>query len=253
MRKLSRAFSVFAVATIGLTWAPAVAAAQLGCTISLAGDDFMVSIGRIDFTFGYPGGVTMVGHGEGVSCSSLSVDLDGSPVPATFFDDDAGLVSASLAAEAGFAGLGALAICNFRAFSVPSSVSFPITVQSALSPGGAPIVPAPAVVVTSIDCSDTPPTTTLDTTTTTVTTTTITSTSTSTTTVPSGPSCGDPDGSGGNPTATDSLFVLNASVGLESCALRICDVDSSGSVTASDALRVLRVAVGLPIPLDCPA
>jgi hypothetical protein len=65
--------------------------------------------------------------------------------------------------------------------------------------------------------------------------------------------CGDPDDSGGGPTATDALFVLRVAVGAGSCDLEVCDVnDSGGSVNASDALIVLRKAVGAPITLVCP-
>jgi hypothetical protein len=54
-------------------------------------------------------------------------------------------------------------------------------------------------------------------------------------------------------TATDALFVLRTSVGLETCDLCVCDVNGSGSVTASDALAVLRTGVGQPVSLQCPA
>ena len=57
--------------------------------------------------------------------------------------------------------------------------------------------------------------------------------------------CGDPNGEGGI-TATDALFVLRASVGLEECCLLgVCAVTGGASVVATDALLVLRVAVGL--------
>ena len=256
MRARLKVALIAVLAAASWSAAPAGAAARMSCTISLAVDDFTVSIGRIDFTLGYPLGVTMVGKGSAVACSSLAVDFGGQPVAGTFVDDDAAVVSGSLVSETGFPGLGALAICSFLADAEPIAESFPIAVQSALSPAGLPIVPVPQVIVTSVDCSETPPTTTLDTTTTTVTTTTVSSTSTTTvttTTLAPGPSCGDPDGSGGGPTATDSLYVLAVSVGLQICTLQVCDVDASGSITASDALRVLRVAVGLPVPLDCPA
>jgi hypothetical protein len=64
--------------------------------------------------------------------------------------------------------------------------------------------------------------------------------------------CGDPDHSGVT-NASDALIVLRVAVGLESCALCVCNVDSVGTFTsASDALRVLNAAVGLPALLTCP-
>lgn len=61
---------------------------------------------------------------------------------------------------------------------------------------------------------------------------------------------------GGTPelqlTAVDALVVLNASVGLGSCPLCVCDVNNSMNVTAVDALIVLNAAVGLPQNLVCP-
>jgi hypothetical protein len=52
--------------------------------------------------------------------------------------------------------------------------------------------------------------------------------------------------------ATDSLFVLNAAVGILQCELCVCDVDSSGAVVATDALRILAKAAGLDEVIDCP-
>jgi hypothetical protein len=53
--------------------------------------------------------------------------------------------------------------------------------------------------------------------------------------------------------ATDGLFVLRAAVGLECCALCVCDVNGSADVSATDALITLKVAVGDAIVLQCPA
>jgi hypothetical protein len=65
--------------------------------------------------------------------------------------------------------------------------------------------------------------------------------------------CGDPDGSGGEPTATDALFVLRAAVGLATCDPAVCDVDGSGgSTSATDALLTLGRAVGRAFDLTCP-
>lgn len=63
--------------------------------------------------------------------------------------------------------------------------------------------------------------------------------------------CADPAGDG--VTASDSLFVLNASIGLAECEACECDVDDSGAVTASDALITLQAAVGGQVELRCPA
>jgi cysteine-rich repeat protein len=71
--------------------------------------------------------------------------------------------------------------------------------------------------------------------------------------VDEGGGCGDPTNDGST-TASDALFALNAAVGLLTCQLCVCDVDSSSSLSASDALRVLNFAVGIPnITLNCPA
>ncbi len=64
--------------------------------------------------------------------------------------------------------------------------------------------------------------------------------------------CGDPDGSG-LPTINDVLYVLRVSVGLASCALEVCDVNSDGHITATDALTLLRFVVGIAVDLVCPA
>ncbi len=63
--------------------------------------------------------------------------------------------------------------------------------------------------------------------------------------------CGDVNDDGVR-NATDALFVLRASVGLESCSLLICDINGDLKIRASDALRLLQYAVGLPVALQCP-
>lgn len=64
--------------------------------------------------------------------------------------------------------------------------------------------------------------------------------------------CGDPTNDG-RTTASDALFALNVAVGLQTCSLCTCDVDSSSTVSASDALRLLNFSVGIPgVTLDCP-
>lgn len=67
------------------------------------------------------------------------------------------------------------------------------------------------------------------------------------TTVP----CGDPNDDG-RITVLDSLYILQAAVGLLSCDLQVCDVNGSLSLSASDALQHLRFVVGLPVELNCP-
>jgi hypothetical protein len=68
-----------------------------------------------------------------------------------------------------------------------------------------------------------------------------------------GGGCGDPTNDG-RTTASDALFALNAAVGLITCEVCVCDVDSSSATSASDALRLLNFAVGIPnVTLNCPA
>lgn len=91
--------------------------------------------------------------------------------------------------------------------------------------------------------------------------TTTTTVSVTTTTLDGASECGDPvaltaglvsTGVGNTVSATDGLFVLRSGVGLEVCALCVCDVNDSGGVSATDALAVLRAAVGQPVTLQCP-
>ena len=65
--------------------------------------------------------------------------------------------------------------------------------------------------------------------------------------------CGAPVTENFPPSASDALSILQTAVGMSSCVLCICDVDSGGTVAASDALRVLQRAVGQSVTLDCPA
>jgi hypothetical protein len=74
---------------------------------------------------------------------------------------------------------------------------------------------------------------------------------TTTTTEPTGPLCGDFDGSG-TLTAADALGALRFAVGLGSCALDVCDYNGDTFITAADALAILRVAVGQMLPPNCP-
>src|SRR5262245_16369631 len=66
--------------------------------------------------------------------------------------------------------------------------------------------------------------------------------------------CGQPVSAGTKPVATDCLFILNASVGLQTCSPAcICNVnDSPGNPNATDALICLNVAVNTPgVTLNC--
>jgi hypothetical protein len=53
-------------------------------------------------------------------------------------------------------------------------------------------------------------------------------------------------------TAADALFALRTAVGLQTCALCVCDIGGDGQITAPDALAILRYALALPVELSCP-
>jgi hypothetical protein len=86
---------------------------------------------------------------------------------------------------------------------------------------------------------------------------------TTTTTLPPNGSCGDPanlsvgvlggDALANEITASDALFILFASLELQTCELCICDINGSGSITATDALLALASAIGQSITFNCPA
>jgi hypothetical protein len=63
--------------------------------------------------------------------------------------------------------------------------------------------------------------------------------------------CGVPVSRAAQPRATDALFALRATVGLESCPSCECDVNSDGRTSVSDALAILRRALELEIDLRC--
>jgi cysteine-rich repeat protein len=164
----------------------------------------------------------------------------------------------------------------------PSSCTFPTTTTTTTLPATTTTLPptttVPETTTTLASTTTTlpgtttvPPTTTTTlppptTTTLPVTTTSFGATTTSlppttTTTLPGVPECGDPvaltafatAGTRTNAlTASDALFTLRTAVGSQTCALCVCDVNSSGTITASDALVVLRRAVGQSVPLQCP-
>jgi hypothetical protein len=96
--------------------------------------------------------------------------------------------------------------------------------------------------------------TTTSTVTTTFTTTSTTTSSTTTTTLATDLRCAQPVSSGASPVASDCLFILGASVGVQSCEpdACVCDPSGDGEIVATDALLCLNVAVGNPGTLDCP-
>jgi hypothetical protein len=79
--------------------------------------------------------------------------------------------------------------------------------------------------------------------------TTVSSSTTSTVEGPQGV-CGDPSGDQ-MITATDALIALRTAVGLQSCILCLCDVDSSGFTSATDALIILKQATGQSVQFAC--
>jgi hypothetical protein len=63
--------------------------------------------------------------------------------------------------------------------------------------------------------------------------------------------CGDADGSGAI-TVTDARIVLQKAIGLAAtCPRSRCDVNGSSTLTATDARAVLHASVGIPMELDC--
>jgi len=92
------------------------------------------------------------------------------------------------------------------------------------------------------------------TTTSTTSTTTTTPSSTTTTTLAINLRCAQPVSAGSLPVASDCLFILGASIGLQSCAPNecVCDPSGDGQIVATDALVCLNAAVGAPATLDCP-
>jgi hypothetical protein len=62
--------------------------------------------------------------------------------------------------------------------------------------------------------------------------------------------CGDANGNG-SISASDALVALRSAIGLEPCALCLCDTNQSDKVTAGDALAVLRRAVGQQVDMLC--
>jgi len=89
--------------------------------------------------------------------------------------------------------------------------------------------------------------------TTTSTSTVTTQTSTTTSTTLSDVRCAQPVSSGPTPVSTDCLYILQASVGLQTCSPTcICSPNGDETIAATDALICLNVSVGVEIPLNCP-
>lgn len=89
--------------------------------------------------------------------------------------------------------------------------------------------------------------------TTTSTSTVTTETSTTTSTTLSDVQCAQPVSSGPTPVSTDCLYILQASVGLQTCSPAcICSPSGDDTIAATDALICLNVSVGVEIPLNCP-
>jgi cysteine-rich repeat protein len=63
--------------------------------------------------------------------------------------------------------------------------------------------------------------------------------------------CADTDGNRVISVA-DALFIMRVIVGLDSCALELCDVDGSGNITATDVLLALALATGQDVEPMCP-
>ena len=66
------------------------------------------------------------------------------------------------------------------------------------------------------------------------------------------PSCGDPVMYGGDITATDALYTLQAGVGAVTCDPCLCDIDGNGAIVATDSLFLLSYISGAPVSLACP-
>jgi hypothetical protein len=65
--------------------------------------------------------------------------------------------------------------------------------------------------------------------------------------------CSQPASSGSAPVATDCLYILNASVGLQTCdPACICAPTGTLPAKATDALLCLNASVGVPVALNCP-
>jgi hypothetical protein len=228
-----------------LVLAPASSApaADDTCVFSIS----MVSgtdVNNLDYTVNYTGTAGQVlGSGSRPECVNA---LSGQAF-AGFHDDDAGILKVSSIRLTYFSAPQVIAACRISHDSLePAPGDFSVFVTNAGRDGeDSNVIPLPVVQVTSVDCPGTLPTTT--------TTTTTTLPPTTTTTLPSGSRCGFPVTDGSKPTSGDALRTLRVAVGIGTCALCVCDVNSSGAVTTADALTILRAAVGTEVTLGCPA
>jgi hypothetical protein len=218
----------------------AAAGTENTCVITIA----MTSgsqINNLDFVVNYVGvDAEIEGTPQSPDCEAA---LGGAI--AGFHDDDAGHLNVAVIRLAHFSAPAVLAGCRiFYDTTVPDKSEFSITVTNAARDGeDNNVSPLPSIQVTKVECpGDFPQGTT-----------TTTLSEDTTTTLPSGGRCGFPVTDGERPAASDALAALRAAVGIKTCALCVCDINSSGSVAASDALGILRAAVGIETPLDCPA
>ncbi|HET9062669.1 MAG TPA: hypothetical protein VFO62_05220, partial [Candidatus Binatia bacterium] len=64
--------------------------------------------------------------------------------------------------------------------------------------------------------------------------------------------CGQPTSSGVTATATDARYVLLAAIGARFCDPCVCDTDGSGTIAATDSLAILNVSIGIAVTFSCP-
>ena len=239
LRSVARFLCVLALANA--VWAGPVGA-RLECPVSFFVNEQTspVALRLIDFGVSYaPPSLVFPGSGMNVECTNQA-----DTAVATFDDDDRGRLDAVFLSDTGIPTLfELLAVCRVRSDQLPGPGSITVVDLVEEDMAGQPVsIPVEILFPTPEDCVTLPPTTSS---------TSMTTTTTTTTTTMAGPSCGDPTGDG-QVTATDALLALNASVGLASCALCLCDVNDDGIVSATDSLMLLNVAVGQPLSLTCP-
>jgi hypothetical protein len=223
----------------------APAAARVECPVSFFVEELLnpVALSSIEFGVLYsPPSLVFSGKGLDVECSNQAPTAT-----AVFDDDDRGRLDVAFESETAIPTIfNLLAVCRTRSNDIPTEADLEVVDLVEEDTSGQPAsIPVQILLPTAEDC------TVLPTTTSSTSTSSISTTSTTSTTLDE-PSCGDPNGDG-SVTATDSLFVLNAAVGLTMSELCICDVNGDGVVSATDSLLLLNVAVGQPLPLQCPA
>jgi hypothetical protein len=221
------------------------ATARMECPVSFFVEELLnpVALSSIEFGVLYsPPSLVFPGAGLDVDCSNQVATAT-----AVFDDDDRGRLDVSFESATGIPTIfKLLAVCLTRSDDIPTEADLEIVDLVEEDTSGQPAsIPVQILLPTPEDCR-------LLATTTSSTSTSSTSTTSTTSTTLVGPSCGDPNGDG-KVTATDSLFVLNAAVGLVTSEPCICDANGDGVVSATDSLLLLNVAVGQPLPLRCPA